>query len=46
MVWRGGSVGERRGVVTQIITHLLRRLAMYIHTRELEKIVTIPLTSY
>ena len=25
VVWRGGSVGERRGVVTQVITHLLNR---------------------
>ena len=27
VVWEGGSVGERRGVVTQIVTHLLHRSA-------------------
>ena len=29
VVWKGGSVGERRGVVTQIIAHLLHRSASH-----------------
>ena len=29
VVWTGGSVGERRGVVAQIITHLLHRSAWW-----------------